>query len=135
MKRVVTLFILAVAATAAAVAAVAVADNMPAKQMPKAAVIRGEIVDMGCFLGHGAKGEKHQSCAAKCIAGGMPMGLLTPAGKLYLLTLDHDSPDPFNKCKDMAAQSVEVTGTVMQRAGMMAIDVTDVKAAPAGNRK
>lgn len=92
----------------------------------------GEIVDTGCYLGHEAKGEKHASCAAKCISNGMPMGLLTADGTLYLLTPDHDSPDAYNALKDMAAKMVTVNGTKMERAGMMAINVTGYKAMAAG---
>ena len=94
---------------------------------PKQVTIKGEIVDTGCYLGHGARGEKHKGCASKCIAGGMPMGLLTSDGTLYLLTLDHDNADPYNQAKDMAAQTVEITGTMLSRSGMKAIDVSGVK--------
>ena len=52
-------------------------------------------------------------------------------GKLYLLTPNHDSADAYNQCKDLVASMVEVTGTVMERSGMMGLDVTDVKAADA----
>jgi hypothetical protein len=95
----------------------------------KSMTVKGEIVDMGCYLAHGARGADHASCAAKCISGGMPFGLLTSTGKLYLLTLNHDNPDPYNQCKDMAAKTVEVTGTLAQRSGFVAIDVSGVKAA------
>ena len=98
---------------------------------PKQVTLKGEIVDTGCFLAHGARGEKHKGCANKCIANGMPMGLLTSDGTLYLLTLDHDNADPYNQAKDMSAQTVEVTGTVLARNGMKAIDVTGVKAVAA----
>jgi len=37
------------------------------------ASVTGEVVDMGCYMGHGARGEKHIACATKCIDGGMPM--------------------------------------------------------------
>src|SRR5574341_1558654 len=56
--------------------------------------LTGEVVDTGCYLGHAARGAKHVSCATKCIMGGMPMGLLTNDGTLYLLTMNHDNPDP-----------------------------------------
>src|SRR5258706_14753837 len=49
--------------------------------------ITGEVVDMGCWLGHAARGEKHISCATKCLNQGIPMGLLTSNGTLYLVTL------------------------------------------------
>jgi len=87
--------------------------------------LTGELVDTGCYLGHAAKGEKHISCASKCLASGMPMGLLTADGTLYLITLNHENHDPYNKLKSMAGKNVKVTGTVMTRSGMKGIDVTD----------
>jgi len=109
------------------------AAKEPAKKAPT--TLTGELVDTGCYLGHGARGEKHIDCATKCIAGGMPMGLLTSAGKLYLITLDHDNPDPYNKLKEMAGKTVSVTGIVSARSGMQGIDVTDVKLAAAESAK
>lgn len=104
------------------------ADAGVKKEAPKAETLSGEIVDTNCYLAHGARGEKHTSCAAKCISSGTPMGLLTDAGVLYLLTPNHDNPDAYNKLKDMAAKTVAVTGMVMERNGMKGIDVTAYKA-------
>ena len=106
------------------------ATNEAAK--PKATTLSGELVDTGCYLGHGAKGAKHAECATKCISGGMPMGLLTTDGTLYLLTMNHDNPDPYNKLKAMAGKSVSVTGNVMERGGMKGLDVESCKLAVAG---
>ncbi len=105
------------------------------KTAAKEVTLKGEIVDTGCYLSHGARGEKHKACATKCISGGMPMGLLTSDGTLYLLTLDHTNADPYNQAKDRAAQMVEVTGTVMSRSGIKAIDVTGIKAAAVAANK
>ena len=112
-----------------ATVALAVAADAPAKKAPT--TLTGELVDTGCYLGHGARGEKHIECATKCINNGMPMGLLTSAGKLYLITLDHDNPDPYNKLKEMAGKTVSVTGVVNARSGMQGIDVTEAKLAAA----
>jgi len=128
MKRHVGLLALVASAV---LAASAFADKAPAKPV----TISGEVVDTGCYLGHAAKGEKHKECAAKCISGGMPIGLLTAKGKLYLLTPNHDNPDAYNKAKDMASSMVAVTGKVMERNGMSAIDVTDIKPAPVSTTK
>ena len=98
---------------------------------PKPQSITGEVVDMGCYLEHGAKGEKHAGCATKCISGGMPMGLLTSDGKLYLITLDHDNADPYNQVKGWAAKQVTLTGTIAERSGVRAIDVTGAQLAAA----
>jgi hypothetical protein len=91
--------------------------------------ITGEVVDTGCYLGHAARGEKHVSCATKCLNQGMPMGLLTSNGTLYLVTLDHDNADPYNSLKTMAGKNVAVTGELLTRSGMKAIEASNVKLA------
>jgi hypothetical protein len=111
------------------VASNALAEGQHAMTAAKTTTLKGEVVDLGCYLGHAARGADHKSCATKCIANGMPFGLLTADGKLYLLTMNHDNPDPYNKCKGLAAETVLVSGPVMQRNGMMALDVADVKSA------
>ena len=93
--------------------------------------LKGEVVDMGCYMAHEAHGAKHKECGAKCVAGGMPMGLLTSTGKLYLITLNHDDADAYNQLKDWIDSDVEVTGVVTERAGMRSIDVSAAKAATA----
>jgi len=107
----------------------ALAAGQPAKAATRAVTLKGEIVDLGCYLGHGARGADHKSCATRCIANGMPFGLLTAEGKLYLVTMDHDNPDPFNQCKSLAAETVVLSGPMVQRSGLMAVEVTSVKAA------
>ena len=91
--------------------------------------ITGEVVDMGCWLGHAARGEKHVSCATKCLNQGMPMGLLTSNGTLYLVTLDHDNADPYNELKTMAGKQVAVTGGILTRSGMKAIEASAIQVA------
>ena len=91
----------------------------------------GEIVDTGCYLGHGASGAKHMQCAQLCISKGMPMGLLTSAGDLYLLTPPHEDMTAYKKAKDMAGKKVEITGSMSERNGMKSIEVAAAKLAPA----
>jgi len=104
------------------------AQGQPGKEKgPQTATIQGEIVDLGCYLGHGAMGASHKDCATKCIAGGMPMGLLTSDKKLYVLTMSHEDAQPFNSCKDLAAEMVSITGPVSERNGVKSLEVTAVK--------
>ena len=93
------------------------------------ATLTGEVVDTGCYLGEGERGEGHLECATQCIQQGMPMGLLTKQGKLYLVTMNHDNPDAYNKLKKMAGKMVTVTGVIMTRQGMKGIDIVSFKPA------
>ena len=91
------------------------------------ATITGEIVDTGCYLGSGERGTKHQQCAQLCIRKGMPMGLLTSAGDLYLVVPPHSKTEAYKKVQGWAGLDVEVTGTVMERNGMKSIEVASAR--------
>ena len=109
-------------------ASLALADGMA---KGKAGTWKGEILDAGCYLGHGAMGEKHKECALRCASNGMPLMLLTADGKAVLLTPNHDDGDPYEKIKGWAGSVVEVTGTMSTRGGVTGIDVTGAKLAAA----
>jgi hypothetical protein len=131
MKRWMLLGLL-VAMLAWAVQMAGAEEKTAAKAPAKVSSWTGEIVDMSCYTGHGATGEKHgHECGAKCVANGTPMGLLTSNGKVMLLVLDHDTADPYNACKGWVGDKVEVTGTLASRGGINAIDVTGAKPAAA----
>jgi len=93
----------------------------------------GEVVDLGCYMGNGAMGEKHMECGLKCVANGMPMGLLVKGNKLFVLTMNHDNGDAFNACKGWVSKQVKITGTMATRGGLQSIDVAaaELAAAPA----
>ena len=81
--------------------------------------ITGEVVDLMCYLDHGAKGEKHKGCAEKCIASGGPVGILS-GDQVYLIVGEHA---PMNKeLASKAAQTVTVKGKVVERSGMKLIE-------------
>jgi hypothetical protein len=100
--------------------------TMGAMGAGKAGSWKGEVLDAGCYLGHGAMGPKHAECALKCAANGMPIMLMVD-GKAYLLTPNHDNADPYNSLKTMAGSMAEVTGTLATRGGVSGIDVTGAK--------
>jgi hypothetical protein len=89
--------------------------------------VKGEVLDLACYLGHGAKGAEHAACAAKCVKGGQPMGLLTADGKVYLLVASHKDAAPFEETKEFAGQEVEIRGNAMARDGISAVEVLNVK--------
>lgn len=89
--------------------------------------VKGEIVDLACYLDHGARGAKHQQCALTCLKNGEPMGLLTEDGTVYLLLADHSNGAPFETAKSLAADTVEVTGPLAKKAGITGLTVLSVK--------
>lgn len=82
--------------------------------------VSGEVLDMACYVDHGATGEKHADCAKKCIANGLPVGLKADDGKTYLLIGEHV---PLNKeLADYAGKKITVEGKVVSRDGMNMIE-------------
>jgi len=128
MKRT---FVVVLALAAIAIFAFSGAFAAEGKKAPaKSQSWTGEIVDLACYMGHGAKGEGHKECGLKCVANGSPMGLLVN-GKVYVLTMSHENGDPFNACKNMVSQNVKVTGTMAVKGGLQSIEVNAAEAAAA----
>jgi hypothetical protein len=116
-------------AVALAVTGVLAAEGKTAEAAPaKSGGVQGEILDLSCYLGHGGMGEGHSGCAAKCLKGGQPMGLLGTDGTVYILYADHGDAAPYEKAKDFAGKKVEITGDVATKDGLKGITVHGVKA-------
>ncbi len=83
-------------------------------------MIKGEVVDMACYIDHGATGEKHADCAKKCITSGLPVGIKAEDGKTYMLIGEHK---PINaELAQYAAKTITVKGKVASRDGMNMIE-------------
>lgn len=119
----------AVAAVALAFSgAIAAEGKGMAKAEDKASAVKGEVLDLSCYIGHGGQGEGHAGCAAKCLKGGAPMGLLGTDGAVYLLLADHSDASAYEKTKEFAGKNVEVTGEVATKGTLKGITVHGVKA-------
>ena len=82
--------------------------------------IKGEVIDMVCYLDHGAMGAKHAACAKTCIGSGLPVGLRTAEGKVYLLVGEHK---PINsEIVEYAAQTVTMRGKLVSRDGYQMLE-------------
>ena len=89
----------------------------------------GEVLDLACFVGQGARGEGHAGCAKTCVKGGQPMGLVTDDGTVVLLAADHKDGAPYEALKDWAGEMVVVSGELAERDGVKVLTVTGSKAA------
>ena len=89
--------------------------------------VKGEIVDMACYLPKGSRGPEHKSCAQMCAKRGAPIAVLTDAGDLYLLVDDHNAPEPYEAAKKLAGDHAEITGKKFARQGIAGIVVESAK--------
>jgi hypothetical protein len=122
--------VLKVAVTAMFIAALATAPLAIAEEHEHGAEagaskeVTGEVVDMMCYVDHNAVGEKHgQSCGAKCIRSGGPVGIVSE-GKAYLVVGEHK---PINdQLADLCGKNVTVKGKLAERGGMAMIENAEV---------
>ncbi len=89
--------------------------------------VQGEIVDLACYMAKGSHGAAHKSCAQMCAKRGVPLGVLTDAGEVFLLLDDHNNPDPYDAAKKLAGERAEVSGKKFSKQGIASIVVGGVK--------
>lgn len=86
--------------------------------------ITGEVVDLACYLGHGASGAGHKECAQKCIASGLPVGI--KSGDTIYLAVGSAHAPANQELASLAAQQVTVEGEVSERDGVHLIAIKKV---------
>jgi hypothetical protein len=127
-------FLSLLAATAALAVALplALADGMSDDHMGHAdmamsggqVTVTGEVLDMACYLDHGAQGAKHADCAQTCISSGLPVGIKSTDGKVYLLIGEHKPAN--EKLAQYAAKTITVKGKLATRDGINLLENIEI---------
>ena len=87
--------------------------------------IKGEVIDVTCYAGHGAMGSKHSECAKSCLSKGLPAAILSSEGKLYMTTgVDHKNASDL--LAKFGGENVEVKGKLTEKNGVKFIQVESV---------
>ncbi len=102
-------------------------DSMGHMDMAKSGseiTVTGEVLDMACYLDHGAHGEGHASCAEKCVSSGLPVGLKSANGTVYLLIGQHMPAN--QELAQYAAKTITVKGKFVSRDGMNLLENIEI---------
>lgn len=122
--------VLKVAAVATCVAALAISPLALAQEHEHGTdtgaskEVTGEVVDMMCYVDHNAVGERHgQSCGAKCIKSGGPVGIVSE-GKAYLVVGEHK---PMNdQLAEYCGKTITLKGKLADRGGIAMIENAEI---------
>ena len=88
-------------------------------------VVRGEVLDMTCYIAHNLSGPQHAECARDCIRKGLPVGIKGEDGKTYLLV---GKTQPVNaELADYAAKTVTIRGKETIRDGFAQLQVEEIR--------
>lgn len=97
------------------------------KKSSKETAIKGEVIDVACYLANGSRGPDHAACAKACAKAGGALGILTADGKIYVSLLPDDHKNnPNYLLTDFIAENVEAKGYVRSKGGMNGIMIRSV---------
>ena len=87
--------------------------------------ITGEVVDLACYLGHGAAGAGHRECAQKCISSGLPVGIKSGNTVYIAISSEHGSANA--TLAPLAGQIVVAQGEISEKDETHLIAIKTVK--------
>jgi len=88
-------------------------------------VVRGEVLDMTCYIAHNLSGPQHAECAKTCIRKGLPVGIKGENGKTYLLVGKKEAVNA--ELADYAAKTVTIRGKKTMRDGFALLQVEEIR--------
>jgi hypothetical protein len=88
-------------------------------------VVKGEVLDMTCYIAHNLSGPQHAECAKICIRKGLPVGLKGEDGKVYLLVGEKHAVNA--ELADYAAKTVTIRGMETKRRGFALLQVKEIR--------
>lgn len=92
-----------------------------------AVTIKGEVVDLWCYLEGGDHGADHKQCAISCAKAGNPIGLVTEKGDIYVMMGIKDHEPGKDVLIGKMADTVTVEGTLVKKGGIQVVYVSAVK--------
>ena len=91
--------------------------------------ITAQVVDLNCNTTNGASGAGHKACAQACAKAGVPLGLLSSDGTMYVPVSSKPGDPQNSKLTPFAESKVKVTGTHRFVSGLHTIEIKTVSAA------
>ena len=89
--------------------------------------VKGEVVDLWCYLEGGDHGADHKQCGIMCAKAGNPIGLVTEKGEVYIMMGLKDHQPGKEVLIDKMADTVTVEGILVKKGGTQVIYVSAVK--------
>ncbi len=89
--------------------------------------IKGEVIDLWCYLDSGDRGASHKDCALACAKGGDPIGILDSNGNVYVAMGNKAHQSDRDALISRMAETVTVTGKVVKKGGTQVVYIASIK--------
>ena len=91
--------------------------------------LTGQVIDVNCFVTHGAQGASHKACATACANKGVGLAILSSDGTIYM-PVSTKPGDPQNpRLVPFLEGKVKITGTHRMQNGLHTIEIDTIEAA------
>ena len=91
--------------------------------------ITGQVIDLNCYTTNGASGAGHKACAQGCAKAGVPLGILSSDGTIYVPVSSKAGEAQNSKLAGFTEGNVKVTGMHRMSHGLHTIEIKTVAAA------
>ena len=89
--------------------------------------VKGEAVDMWCYMEGGDHGATHKACATACAKAGNPIGIVDAKGNVYLTSGLEDHKPSLDLLIAKMNEQVTATGTLVTKGGTKMLFIKSVQ--------
>ena len=89
--------------------------------------VKGEVVDMWCYMESGEHGPSHKACATACAKGGNPIGIVDSKGDIYVTAGLQDHQPARDLLVSKMSEQVTATGTLVAKGGVKMLFIKSVQ--------
>ncbi len=93
---------------------------------PAETSLRGEVVDLHCYVTRGERGAAHAGCANACIGRGVTPAFVAEDGRVFLLLAERPVSVK-DAVAGLAGETVVARGVVYERDGVRALQLKAVE--------
>src|SRR5438477_1998238 len=109
--------------------AIVLSVSLIALAQPKGTTVtvKGEAVDLWCYMEGGDRGPAKKECATTCAKAGNPIGILDAKGTIYVASGLEDHQPARDLLLQKMSEQVTVTGTLVTKGGMKMLFIKSVQ--------
>ena len=89
--------------------------------------VKGEAVDLWCYMEGGDRGLAKKDCATACAKAGNPIGIVDEKGTVYITASLEDHKPARDLLIGKMSEQVTVTGTLVTKGGSKMLFIKSVK--------
>src|SRR5436309_2768042 len=102
---------------------------VPCLAQPKGptVTVKGEAVDLWCYMEGGDRGAAKKACATACAKAGNPIGILDAKGTVYVAAGLQDHQPARDLLLEKMDEQVTVSGTLVTKGGVKMLFIKSVQ--------